>query len=121
MLIMNSPRDGYEQYNSWAREEIEANVAFMTAFSRKLREAGELVGAEGLSSPHQARRVRAGEGRPVTDGVFPEAKEFLAGYYIIDVDSAARAYEIAAELSTAPGGPIAGADYFWIEVREIMS
>ena len=39
----------------------------------------------------------------VTDGPFPEAKEFLAGYYMIDVDSVERAYEIAAQASSAPG------------------
>ena len=48
--------------------------------------------------------MRAGDdGTPITDGVFPEAKEFLVGYWIVDVDSPERAYEIAAEASAAPG------------------
>lgn len=127
MLIMNSPRDGYTQYMSWPKEILEANIAFMQTFSRKLREAGELVGAEGLASPLQAKLVRAGkDGKPITDGVFPESKEFLAGYWIVDVDSAERAYQIAAEASTAPGATVIGADgspiqHLWIEVRQIMS
>jgi hypothetical protein len=85
------------------------------------------VGAEGLASPQQAKLVRAGaDGKPITDGVFPESKEFLAGYLIIDVESPERAYQIAAEASTAPGAPVKAADgtlveHLWIEVREIMS
>ena len=70
--------------------------------------------------------MRAGkDGTPITDGVFAESKEFLAGYWIVDVDSAERAFEIAAEASTAPGGPVAATDgtpieHFWIEVRQVM-
>jgi len=126
MLIMNTPRDGYAQYMSWPKEILEANTAFMIAFSQKLKAAGELVGAEGLASPVRAKRVRAGKnGLPITDGVFPESKEFLAGYWIIDVDSPERAYEIAAEASMAPGSTVTLADgtpldHLWIEVREIM-
>jgi hypothetical protein len=127
MLIMNTPRDGYTQYLNWPKEILEANTAFMVAFARKLKAAGELVGAEGLASPQQARRVRAGRnGVPITDGVFPEAKEYLAGYWIVDVDSAERATALAAEASTAPGCTIKSADgtpidHLWIEVREILT
>ncbi|MEP6620879.1 MAG: YciI family protein [bacterium] len=126
MLIMNTPRDGYTQFMSWPKEVLEANGAFMQAFSAKLKASGELAGAAGLATPEQARRVRMGEdGKPITDGVFPESKEFLAGYWIVDVASAERAMEIAAEASAAPGLPIHGADgtpiaHLWIEVREVM-
>lgn len=126
MLIMNSPRDGLAQYLDWPKEVRDANTAFMVAFARKLAASGELAGAAGLAAPTQAKRVRAGrDGKPITDGVFPEAKEFLAGYWIVDVASAERAFEIAAEASTAPGGTIVGADgrpvdHLWIEVREIL-
>ena len=76
---------------------------------------------EGLAGPDQAKLVRAGDdGRPMTDGVFPESKEFLAGYWIIDVDRPERAYEIAAEASAAPGKggkPL----NMGIEVRQVMS
>lgn len=126
MLILNSPRDGYTQYMNWPKKILEANVAFMEAFSKKLADAGELGGAAGLADPLQARKVRAGpDGKPITDGVFPESKEFLAGYWIIDVESAERAYQLAAEASTAPGDKVIGpdgkeVDHFWIEVRQIM-
>ncbi len=64
----------------------------MRGFAKRLGETGELVSAEGLSGPEQAKLVRAGkDGQPITDGVFPEAKEFLAGYWIVDVESTERA------------------------------
>src|SRR5262245_47792281 len=121
MLIMNTPRGGEYQIMSWPKADIEAHIAFMIDFARQLGASGELVGAEGLASPSQAKLVRAGtEGKPVTDGVFPESKEFLAGYWIIDVPTAERAYQIAARASAAPG--VGGAPLnMGIEVREIMS
>jgi len=86
-----------------------------------LRESGELVAAEGLACPDQAKLVRAGkDGRPVTDGIFPESKEFLAGYWMVDVDSPERAYEIAAGASAAPG-PGGAAMNNPIEVRQVLS
>jgi len=121
MLMMNVPGNGPYQIGSWPKKDIQAHIGFMKGLNRKLRDSGEFVGAEGLSGPDQARLVRAGkDGTPVTDGVFPESKEFLAGYWIVDVDSAERAYAIAAEASTAPGAggvPLNMA----IEVREVMS
>ncbi len=97
MLMMNAPR-GTGDWNvvTWAPEDFRAHIAFMKSFARALSAEGVLVGAEGLSSPAQARVVRAGKaGEPVvTDGPFAEAKEFLAGYWIVQVDSAAEAYAI---------------------------
>ena len=121
MLMMNTPRGGDYQIMSWPKQDIEAHIAFMIEFARRLRASGELIGAEGLASPDQARLVHAGaDGKPVTDGVFPESKEFLAGYWIIDVDSPARAYEVAAEASAAPG-PGGVPLNMNIEVRAVMS
>ena len=126
MLILNSPHDGYTQYMNWPKEILQANFAFMEAFTKKLADAGELVGAEGLAAPDQAKRVRAGkDGRPITDGVFPESKEFLAGFWIVDVESPERAYQLAAEASTAPGATVIAngkpVDHLWVEVRQILS
>ncbi|MEP6654228.1 MAG: YciI family protein [Myxococcales bacterium] len=121
MLMMNTPGGGPYQIASWPREDLMRHIGFMKTFATKLGAAGELVAAEGLSGPDQAKLVRAdADGKPVTDGVFPEAKEFLAGYWIVDVDSPERAYQIAAEASAAPGRggkPLNMA----IEVREVMS
>jgi hypothetical protein len=124
MLMMNAPRGKTGDYAvvNWAPEDLKAHIAFMRRFSKELTEAGELVGAEGLASPGQARIVRAGKtGAPeVTDGPFAEAKEFLAGYWIVDVESPRRAYEIAARASAAPG-PGGSPMNMPIEVREVMS
>ena len=121
MLMMNTPGGGPYQIAQWPQADIKAHIAFMIKFGKELHEAGELVGAEGLAGPDQAKLVRAGkDGSVVTDGVFPETKEFLAGYWIVDVDSPARAYEIAAAASAAPG-PGGKPMNMAIEVREVMS
>ncbi len=124
MLMMNAPRSqsGEYQVNNWAPEDFKAHIDFMQQFHRKLTNAGELVGAEGLAAPGEARVVRAGKnGAPVvTDGPFAEAKEFLAGYWIVEVDRTERAYEIAAEASAAPG-PGGKPMNMPIEVRQVMS
>ena len=124
MLIMNSPRDGYDQYMKWPRKILEANAAFMHAFTEKLSASGELVGTAGLAAPDQAKLVRAGkDGKPITDGVFAESKEFLAGYWIVDVDESRTRVRDRRGGVQAPGGPVTAADgtpieHFWIEVRE---
>jgi hypothetical protein len=93
----------------------------MMGLNKELHKRGELVSAEGLSFPDQAKLVRAGrDGLPITDGVFPESKEFLAGFWIIDVDSPERACDIAARISAAPG-PEGAPLNMPIELRPIMS
>src|SRR5262245_61065600 len=123
MMMMHAPRGkaGW-QVSNWSPEDLKAHIGFMMQFAQELSEAGELVGAEGLAGPDQARIVRAGQhGAPeVTDGPYPEAKEFLAGYWIVDVESTARAYELAARASAAPG-PGGKPLNMAIEVREVMS
>jgi hypothetical protein len=121
ILMMNCPRNGYDSFGSMPKEDIHAHIGFMMGFNKALRETGELVSAEGLASPQEAKCVRAGkDGAPITDGVFPEAKEFLAGYWIVDVESPEQAYAIAARASAAPG--VGGAPMnMAIEVRQVMS
>ena len=123
MLMMNARAgDGDWNVTSWPAEDLKAHINFMMRFGKELSDAGELVGAEGLAMPAQAKIVRAGKnGKPeVTDGPFAESKEFLAGYWIVDVETPQRAYEIAARASAAPGR--AGAPLnMAIEVREVMS
>jgi hypothetical protein len=123
MLMMHAPRGtGDYQINTWSPDELKAHIGFMHNLNKELTQAGELVGAEGLASPGEAKVVRAGKnGVPaVTDGPFPEAKEFLAGYWIVEVDRPERAYEIAAKASTAPG-PGGKPLIIPIEVRGVMS
>jgi hypothetical protein len=122
MLMMNAPRgSGDWQVFKWKPEEFKAHVAYMHDINKDLRAAGELAAAEALAAPGQARIVRADQkGAPeVTDGPFAEAKEFLAGYWIVDVESKERAYAIAARVSLAPG-PGGAPLYIPVEVREVM-
>src|ERR1700758_1171268 len=121
ILMMHCPRNGYEGMGTWPKQAIEAHIAFMHKLNKDLREAGELAAAEGLADPKQAVIVRVGkDGAPVTDGVFPESKEFLAGYWIVDVESEKRAHEIAARASSAPG-PDGKPFVIPIEVRQVMA
>ena len=122
MLMMHAPRGtGIYQINSWAPEDFRAHMEFMHRLNREITDAGEWVDAQGLTPPGQAKLVRAGkDGAPVTDGPFPEAKEFLAGFWIVDVETPDRAYEIAARASTAPG-PGGAPLNMPIEVRQVMS
>src|SRR3954464_11879698 len=104
ILMMNCPSTGYESFAAWPKKDIQAHIAFMHSFNKSLKESGEFVSAEGLASPQEAKIVRAGkDGTPITDGVFPESKELLAGYWIIDVEGPEQAYKIAARASAAPG------------------
>jgi hypothetical protein len=105
----------------WTPEDIKAHIAFQQALNTELAGRGELVDAQGLAGPEQAKFVVSdGTSAPViTDGPFPESKELLAGYRIVDVETAERAIEIAAQASAAPGPngvPIRQP----IEVRQVM-
>jgi hypothetical protein len=107
MLLMqfSAAFDEFPMIYTWQPEEVRAHIGFMRDLNAKLAAAGELVEVQGLGGPEQAKIVRAGaDGRPVvTEGPFAETKEFLAGYWIVDVDRAERAYEIAGRVSAAPG------------------
>jgi hypothetical protein len=79
--MMMGTRADCERYAKWPKEDLQANMAFMRAFSRELKDSDAFVSSEGLAFPDQAKLVRAGsDGLPITDGIFPEAKEFLMGY-----------------------------------------
>ena len=122
MLMMNAPAGtGDYKVSDWSPEDFKAHIAFMHRLNDELRSAGELVAAEGLAPPKDARLVRAGKNlAPITDGPFAEAKEFLAGFWIVDVESAERAYALAAKVSAAPG-PGGAPMNMGVEVRQVMS
>ncbi len=103
MLLMNHSTSG--SHEEWSPEDRAASGAAMGAIHEELTSRGELVGAEGLTGPEAATIVtHDGVGDPVvTDGPFPESKELLAGYWMVDVESRERAIEIAARTSAAPG------------------
>lgn len=121
MMMMHHPGKGPYELMSWSRADLTAHIDFMKSFNAKLSKNGELVSAQGLAHPEAARLVRAGPNQePITDGVFPESKEFLVGFWIIDVENEARAYAVAAEASAAPG-PGGKPMSIPIEVRQVMS
>lgn len=104
MVQMNVKRGPY-QMEGWSPDDVKRMVGFMNELNAGLKASRQFVAAEGLVSPDQARLVTAQEdGSPsVTDGPFAESKEFIAGYWIIDVKDADEAYRFAARVSSCPG------------------
>lgn len=104
MVQMNVKRGPY-QMQGWAPEDVKRMVGFMDDLNKDIKAKGQWVVAEGLVSPDQTRLVTANaDGSPtVTDGPFAESKEFIAGFWIIDVKSADEAYQFAAKVSSCPG------------------
>ncbi len=103
----------------WTPEEISDHIQFMRDFAARLEGTGEFVDAQALAP--EGRFVQyGGEGQPpVTDGPFAETKDLIAGWMVVDVDTEDRAFELAAELSAAPGAggkPI----HEWLEVRPFL-
>jgi hypothetical protein len=104
ILMMTGTKAGVETYLAWSEKDKQAHMAVLQSINKELSESGEFVVTEGLAGPDQARLVRGlKDGLPVTDGVFPESKEFLLGYWIVDAETPERAYAIAGRISAAPG------------------
>lgn len=105
MILMDYKVEGVRPMTTWDPEDVKRHIDFQIELNRELTESGELVSVNALSGPDDAKIVVSdGTSAPaVTDGPFPETKEFLAGYRIVDVESEARAIEIAAKASAAPG------------------
>ena len=117
----DSPTADFAPMDEWSADEVTAHIDFQREVGRILTESGEFVDAQALSPDGAWVQYGGPDAAPVvTDGPFPEAKELIAGWYMIDVESEARAYEVAAQVSSAPGKdgkPI----HEWIEVRPVMS
>ena len=124
MLMMHAPRAGWQDagIGTWPPADIKAHIQFMHDFNKQLKADGNFVDAQGLDLPSEARvvRARADGSAAVTDGPFAEAKEFLAGFWIIDVESTEQAHAIAARISAAPGKGGAPMS-IPIELRQVMS
>ena len=113
--VVNTPME------EWKPEEVQAHLDYYRALNRELRASGELVETAVLAGPDLAKIVTSnGKGAPmVTDGPFQEFKEWLAGYQIMDVESEARAIEIAGRISAVPG-PNGIPTEQPIQVRQLM-
>lgn len=120
ILLMAGTKAGVDTYVAWSKKDIDSHMSVLKGINKELTESGEFVATEGLARPDQAIVVRGQKaGMPITDGIFPEAKEFLLGYWIVDVKSPERAYEIASRISVAPG-PAGVPTNMPIEVRQIV-
>jgi hypothetical protein len=110
-----------EPMGTWDPADIRAHIDFQQSLNAELTASGELVDAHGVAGPEQAKRVTSdGTAAPIIrTGPFPESSPLLAGYRIVDVESEARALEIAAKTSTAPG-PAGVPLQQPIEVRQVM-
>jgi hypothetical protein len=122
MVLMQGPKRDWQAFNAMAPKDIRAHIEFMERLNAELTASGELVDAQGLAFPDQGKIVsaRTNAAPAVTDGPFPESKEFLAGYWIVDVETEARAIAIAAHVSTAPGRDGVPMN-FPVQVRQVMS
>ncbi|MER6825536.1 YciI family protein [Streptosporangium sp. NPDC000563] len=122
MQFSGQMKDAVPPIDTWPVGDLQAHIQFMHDTNGKLVESGEFVDAQGLAAPDQAKIVRAGEGGAavVTDGPFPETKEFLVGYWIVDCESPERAIDLAAHISAAPG-PGGRPLNMPIELRQVMS
>jgi hypothetical protein len=119
ILMMTGTLAGAKAYRAWSDQDRQAHMAVLTQIENELRDSGEFVALDGLAGAELARVVRGEkDGLPVTDGIFPESKEFLLGYWIVEVETPERAYAIAGRISTAPG-PGGAPTNMPIEVREI--
>lgn len=124
MLIQAYDRDPADTppVTEWSPDDVAAHIEFQEALNAELIAHGELVDAQGLADPGAARFVVwRGEGDPVvTDGPYAEFKELIAGYRLVDVETADRAIEIAARISAVPGagGAPVGQP---VEVRQVLT
>ena len=104
ILLMSGTKAGVERHHAWSKQDISAHISLLGRITKDLTESGEFVANQGLAEPGEAKVVRGQKnGLPVTDGIFPESKEFLLGYWIVDVAAPERAYAIAGLISAAPG------------------
>ena len=105
--------------DQWTPDEVVAHVQYMNDFAARLEGTGEFVDSQELSPRGTFVRYDGAGRPPVTVGPFAETKVLIAGWMVIDVETHARALELAGELSAAPGAsgePI----HEWLEVRPFL-
>lgn len=104
ILIYSNPASR-EIWDNMPAEERSVGLTAYEQLNAELEASGELIVTEALAEPPRAKRVSVSEARTVTsDGPFPEAKELLGGFYLVDCDSEERAIEIAARVPEAQLG-----------------
>ncbi|MDT7612245.1 MAG: hypothetical protein QOG96_6748 [Pseudonocardiales bacterium] len=112
LLIMHNNPAVWESLTESERDEVMTGHG---DFIKTIQESGEMIVTQALADPSNTVVVRVRGGVPVvTDGPYLEAKEFLGGYYLVDVASRERAIELAALI------PDARFEGLGIEVRPVM-
>jgi hypothetical protein len=112
LLIYDNPA-AREVWESLPEAQRAEGLRVYAALTRDLAASGELVVTEALADPSQGKRVQVRGGQTMTtDGPFAEAKEFLAGFYLIECDGIDRAVEHAARIPEAEFG--------LVEVRPVL-
>jgi hypothetical protein len=109
MLLTYGPAEVWdtESFTEEGREQMRQMIGFMNELNDDLTSSGVLVAAEGLTGPQDARTVRwIDEEAVTTDGPYAESKEFLAGYWVVDVPALEQAAEIAARVVRYVKAPI---------------
>jgi hypothetical protein len=120
ILMMSGTKPGVSGYHTWTQSDRDTHMQTLGAIVKDLVETGEFVATQGLGDPNEAKVVRGEKnGLPITDGIFPESKEFLLGYWVVNVATPERAYAIAGRLSAAPG-PGGVPTNMSIEVRQFV-
>jgi hypothetical protein len=113
ILIYHNP-GAREQFEALPADQRQRGLAVYAALNEELRASGELIVSEALAHPATGMKVSVRDGKVVTaDGPFAEAKEHLAGLYLIDCDSVDRAIGYAARIPEASFGTV--------EVRPVLS
>ena len=113
ILIYSNPASR-EIWEGFSDEQRAEGFRYYGAITEELAASGELIVTEALADPSLTRRVTVRDGQTVTsDGPFAEAKELLAGFYLLECDSMERAVEVAARLPEAELG--------LIEVRPVLT
>jgi hypothetical protein len=112
ILIWSNP-ESREIWESFSAEERSEGFAYYATLAEDLEASGELIVTEALADPSLTKRVTVREGQTMTsDGPFAEAKELLAGFFLVECESTERAVEIAARVPEAELG--------LVEVRPLM-
>ncbi len=121
ILLMSGTKSGVNAYHAWTPKDIDTHLGVLMAIVKELTESGEFVDTQALATPAEAQVVRGEKnGLPVTDGIFPESKEFLLGYWVVEVATPERAHAIAGRIAAAPG-PGGFPTNMPIEVRQIIA
>jgi hypothetical protein len=112
ILIWSNPASR-EIWDGFSDAEKADGFAAYAALEEELVASGEMIVSEALADPSLTKRISVREGRTMsTDGPFAEAKELLAGFFLVDCESTERAVEVAARVPEAQLG--------LVEVRPVM-